>query len=241
MKISARNVFKGKIIEVTKGATTAHVLLRQAWRTTSHHFGASWARTDGREITTSTAGAAVWSVASPQRRPARCSLLKFPPGVCVDPRCHANHGFEDAMEVETAHSCTAGEGIERRSGIAALDQAACCFNCCGMPRANRVVVRAASLAGTIACSFSRRATIEEADVLPSRQPSAAARPAVYTSGQNGAEEHTVGSAIAPHYCIPTFAVRREGHRLAGTGRSRMWVGTSDWKPAPGCRIGGVEA
>jgi molybdopterin-binding protein len=25
MKISARNVFKGKIIEVTKGATTAHV------------------------------------------------------------------------------------------------------------------------------------------------------------------------------------------------------------------------
>jgi hypothetical protein len=48
MKISARNVFKGKIIEVTKGATTAHVLLRQAWRTTSYHFGASWARTDGR-------------------------------------------------------------------------------------------------------------------------------------------------------------------------------------------------
>jgi molybdopterin-binding protein len=25
MKISARNVFKGKIVEVTKGATTAHV------------------------------------------------------------------------------------------------------------------------------------------------------------------------------------------------------------------------
>jgi molybdopterin-binding protein len=27
MKISARNVFKGKVIEVTKGATTAHVKL----------------------------------------------------------------------------------------------------------------------------------------------------------------------------------------------------------------------
>jgi molybdopterin-binding protein len=25
MKISARNVFKGKVVEVTKGATTAHV------------------------------------------------------------------------------------------------------------------------------------------------------------------------------------------------------------------------
>ena len=144
---------------------------------------------------------------------------RLPPAVRIGLRCHANHGLEDAMEVETAHACAAGQHIERWRGITAFDQPARRFDGCGVPRADRRSVRTASLAWTIAGSFRRRAVVEEADVLPSRQPSTAAGPAIHSRGQNGANERSVGAAITPQDCLPTLVVSREGRRIGFAGFS----------------------
>lgn len=137
----------------------------------------------------------------------------MPPAVRVGLRCHADDGLEDAMEMETAQTCQACQHIERRRGLAALYQPARGFNSCGVPRADRLLVRTASLTGTIAGSFRQLAAIEEADVLPSRQPSTAAGPAVHSRGQNATNEGSVGAAIAPQDGLPTLVVSREWRHI----------------------------
>ncbi len=126
------------------------------------------------------------------------------PRIGIRLRCYSRARFEDAMEVVAADADRRCEFIERQRRVGRFDQATRFLDRGRLPLCERCFVRPATFAGSEPGPLGIGAARMKRNVLATRQPRCARRPAVHPGGAHGIEERAVGTHVAALHGAPAL-------------------------------------